>query len=158
MKKVRHFIKNYPVTILFLILFSSMISTLLIQAKVYAITAKADTEGCKEKYIQCSTYDFSDNINFTCVPVKDASGCSCTGPTNFFVCANEVVRICDGKKWQGCSYVSCEPKDCDSPCSPHCGTCYEYTLDEYPCSTNPANCGNCYYNVTEHVNYLPPNS
>ncbi len=157
MKKVKHFIKRHPITIIFLLFFSLLISTLFIQSKIYALSTKADTPGCKETLISCSKYSSNSNINLHCVGVKqEPMGCVCAGDSHFFVCPNSVIRRCIGNKWQGCSRVPCEPKDCDSPTSPHCGTCYEYILDkDYPCTGQAPNCGKCFYKVIRHERYLP---
>ena len=145
--RITNFIKNHPSILLSLLLISTMISIILIEAKVYAVAKGNKVCGCSSRQICDFDYDYEDG-DYKCA--EGDRGCYCPWKKEFKHCDKDYYKKCIKISGSGC----CEPQDCNPPCEPtSCGTCRKYTLATQQCTGAPGGghevCGDCNYVVKE---------
>lgn len=150
---IKRFIKRYPITIVFTLILSISIMTIIIQGKVYASSdAKSDTD-CFCNMIHCSEEEENDVVN--CNFDTDSRKCSCE-KNSLCVCDNSYRELCGPKDLSVIPLPQCCNCDCDPGCSPLSCNCKKYIpRAAFPCSGSglengddftPAYCGACEFN------------
>ncbi|MCX7759460.1 MAG: hypothetical protein N2169_07650 [bacterium] len=138
---IMNFIKNYPCTIVTLIVILIGISTIIVTSKVYALTGSEKTSEC---------ICLGRNCNYPTSCTNDDSGrkkCQLKVGQRIIVnCQKNVTNFCGNKNTgsRGC----CSPQDCNIRCEDFCGDGCITMIITY---VDPFcdNAGNCIYQGRE---------
>lgn len=134
--RIKNFIKNYPMTFISIFVLLTSILGILIQSKVYALTAK-NTPGCGCLTTRCTTLPPIDPDCY----INQENNCEC-GFTSFKVCTKDTESHCEKIYSSGCGCENCSESDCTNPpCNPGCGDCI--TIRIVGCKGVYPSCGEC---------------
>jgi len=146
---LKQLVKKYPVTIVTLSLILSLISTLVIQDKIYALSEEKGNEDCHCDSTRCENYlteEEATNVveNSSCkdsssLLVSDYCDCSISAPK---IAKTRYFQICRPKEVGGCC---CGEWDCDYECTPT--ECKYITYSFVKCSGSQGDCGKCIFDV-----------
>ncbi len=151
--RIKDFIKNYPVTIFLIFLFSIGIFIISVDSNIHATPTKPE---CEEVYYSCNT---GSDSGYNCKLDKYGL-CYCPGPPLYRRnCQRGVAILCKSKEPPssgGCGNgkVSdpCYPLGCYPPQNGYCGLCEVYRIMESPCDP----CTKCHYtSSSEYVKLTP---
>lgn len=127
MKKVRHIIKQYPITIFTLLLLICNLSTIVSIDKVYATdNNNEDSNPCSCAPKHCKNNEELIKYSTICKMTSAEEGviygmppCDCEWGYEIYVCDNKEDLFCDGTI-KGCG--GCETKCTEANCNPPCVT------------------------------------
>jgi len=145
---IKHFIKRYPITIVFTLILSISIMTIIIQGKVYASSDTKSNAKCYCNVIFCSK---DKHTNVTCSFDTDTRKCFCEKPS-ICECTNAYKKECTAILPPS---MCCWKDSCVPHCSPEECSCQKYSVrSALPCTGSgtegwdgfvPAWCGTCSY-------------